>query len=1004
MAYVDWTGWERYTDDQISAALKRFAKSKPALLESVESLSLNAWLNYETSRLFAAVLTRAPNLRAIYVHVDSERQQKILWHPTVFTQFMPYWSKTIVAIQTQEGEAYRPLHDPYFKVPTVIPNALSEEERVLLDNRHTYPVFNAAVLRGLTPAEVRAIWTTVGVERHETVDQMLQALIDFRIPKVERSLFVPASEQRWPPGMDEAALRRKWNQRTQTVPCFAFVLESDVQPVVFREEEANLKLYMAKRLRGLDDPLEVDIQLRVLGYSGFSQLRDVCKDASNPYLVTQMVDGVSFMEVNPHAKPIYSPEWQRIWMIRLRQQLEIANDLGVIHNDAHRNNVFANFRTGHITLLDFGESLTINGRTMEEIGERFDLGPEHAYRYEIQKIVQNRLYDDEFPLGLSHLVRHLPCYGFRGIPWIDAARSAPPNTAEYERGVHGDVISPAFLNSHLSDIVIEESHDDMNMRGVNAEERALLTKQGTFPVFDQKTVLGLEEEERMRLYTLVFKKAPAGEWLADLLRFTVQPQTRPLRLPTDDQQWPPSYTEAHLRRDYRNACIADMKHIPRVCTTDPWKDESTPAPALDCKLTRCNLISKPVETFPKAWPELDTQMELLGYSAFSQIRSFCETVNPTPPKVIENKGTRHVIYPQRRYQMTMQVVPGFELFALFAFGPIFSAEWQRIWSIRLRQALEILHELGWIHMDLYFGNIFMTFESGGALTLIDFDVSYRNRPTNLYQRPPEPFTRSHSLVVEFFNLLVHQQWTDMFPRGVPDLLRTVHSELKLPFTHAAINSKTPTEIEQFKLKQEQQQTAAREVSGDLPVRDSPQVLSPYDFLLRTEVATSGLAEWLGLRPGTTVRFEQKGQSTSVTDGDRVALHTVRGATITVESEWFTRSPDNVTTFVTDNSGQQLVAWLIPGTYNVADQQPITRTGTYIVRLYPFHVSSPTQGKTPEELKQIKKDDVIHAAHYWRQLYGRSVDHEAFSIEKAAKLTQFELARPLTTLSFSVVDT
>lgn len=269
---------------------------------------------------------------------------------------------------------------------------LSRSERSFMADQKSYAIFDAKALPRLTDKQLLSLYCAIHPQPRSQYRQllsnpparevMLTKLTHHRIPYQASSLYREDKERpiQWPDGWSVDEIRK----RASTSPVDCEICEGDVKLERGGSFVTDTQAMKTAKDRGWFE-VEVRTLSSLLGYNGFSQLRSFCatripddklseelksKPVDDPsrllyHVVTELVDGGNAIslralgETDQHTT-IFSPRFQIIVGIRLRQRMEILASMGYLQNDLHRDNVFVNLMSGAVSVIDFDQTVTFD--------------------------------------------------------------------------------------------------------------------------------------------------------------------------------------------------------------------------------------------------------------------------------------------------------------------------------------------------------------------------------------------------------------------------------------------------------------------------------------------------------------------------------------------------------------------------------------------------------------------------------------------------------------------
>lgn len=154
--------------------------------------------------------------------------------------------------------------------------------------------------------------------------------------------------------------------------------------------------------------------------------------------------------------------------------------------------------------------------------------------------------------------------------------------------------------------------------------------------------------------------------------------------------------------------------------------------------------------------DLKIAMSLLGLSGYAQIREYCVDgdrlgilyQSPSPSAV---SLTQLIDYRRESSNCTL-----------------FTKRWQRVWSVRVRQSLELLDTLGWVHLNLTSDTLYFDLRTG-HVTIQDL------RGVHKKQELPEALRKKEQFMValQITQLTQTTPWESLFGYGAHDLYRHI---------------------------------------------------------------------------------------------------------------------------------------------------------------------------------------------------------------------------------------
>ena len=261
-----------------------------------------------------------------------------------------------------------------------------------------------------------------------------------------------------------------------------------------------------------------------------------------------------------------------------------------------------------------------------------------------------------------------------------------------------------------------------------------------------------------------------GSTRRQLSRYRIdEDQVLPLYISEENQIWPQGYNEGKLRQFYNTTSIStcQLELVHGIADGD----DPSPLPFCDpsiTDITMCPFRIKFIREAKRFKDEMKIHMSLLSISGFAQIRDYCIAVNETHPE-----KSYFGIITQAPYMRTASLK---ELQTLTSKNDsvctsIFAPKWQRIWSIRMRQLLEVLEKMGWTAVNITSDQIIVDLHTG-YLVISDFN-GIKSKYEIRSKYPTSSDIRDFTMMLQLKLVELNPTWKAMFPLGAKDLFRHV---------------------------------------------------------------------------------------------------------------------------------------------------------------------------------------------------------------------------------------
>lgn len=305
---------------------------------------------------------------------------------------------------------------------------------------------------------------------------------------------------------------------------------------------------------------------------------------------------------------------------------------------------------------------------------------------------------------------------------------------------------------------------------LSTHERQALAGRSAFPLFDPQVLDRISRLEAFRSMSPSLKRSTRS--ILNISNYRFLDKSTPYNFPKSRAIWPNYSSEVLIRSILHSKTVASCSDS----TGYSSNEEEDPAPVIDRTDTRFVYREVSRVHSVRSWPLYNATF---GMSGFEQLRYICAI----------DSDMKTMLYVFQK----PKAIPLKDIYALshLTNKSIISLPWQRALSIRMRQILEFLTSLGWIHTDVSGSRI--GFDEAGFPVLLGLHMAL---PSELivarFPRPADLGSKDMSYE-EYFQLKTltsadKSAWAISFNEGIEDLAAHI-IEQKVEETKAHLQDK-----------------------------------------------------------------------------------------------------------------------------------------------------------------------------------------------------------------------